>query len=66
MRIDYDDAFLGAEATVVFPVAPGSADPHDGTQHDWGEDDPADEEATPREELTLGDAIRTLLQLRHD
>jgi hypothetical protein len=51
---------------VVFPVAPGSADPHDGTQHDWGEDDPADEEATPIEELTLGDAIRTLLQLRHD
>jgi len=59
MRIDYDDAFLGAEAMVVFPVAQGSGDPQDHTQHDWGEDDPAEEEAT------LRDAIRKLLHLRH-
>jgi hypothetical protein len=64
MRIDHDDddAFLGAEAMVVFPVAPDSGD----LQDDWEEDDPAEEEATPLEELTLGDAIRTLLQLPHD
>ena len=63
MRIDHDDdAFLGAEAMVVFPVAPGSGD----LQDDWEEDEPAEEEATLIEELTLGDAIRTLLQLRHD